>query len=106
MRGGEDLVPMTPDMLKRIFDESGPDFSSEICAQATKDDLIPEAIEDFCKRWIKKSGNQALARLPWERLLEDAELLVDGQVTYAALMLLELRSHESILLRQGCFEYR
>ena len=26
MRAGESLVPMTPDMLKRIFDEAGPDF--------------------------------------------------------------------------------
>ena len=26
MRGGEDLVPMTPDMLKRIFEEGVPDF--------------------------------------------------------------------------------
>lgn len=31
MRGGEALVPMTPDQLKRIFDEAGPDFSAELC---------------------------------------------------------------------------
>jgi len=30
MRGGEGLVPMTPDKLKRIFEESGPDFSAEL----------------------------------------------------------------------------
>jgi ATP-dependent DNA helicase RecG len=35
MRGGEDLVPMTPDLLKRIFAETGPDFSAEICPKAT-----------------------------------------------------------------------
>ena len=27
MRAGEDLVPMTPDMLRSVFDEAGPDFS-------------------------------------------------------------------------------
>ena len=31
MRTGEGLVPMTPDRLKRIFEEAGPDFSAEIC---------------------------------------------------------------------------
>ena len=31
MRSGEALVPMTPDMLRRIFDETGPDFSAGIC---------------------------------------------------------------------------
>src|SRR5271155_2231556 len=34
MRAGEELAPMTPDMLRRIFDESGPDFSAEICRKA------------------------------------------------------------------------
>ena len=44
MRGGEDLVPMTPDVLKRIFAEAEPDFSAEICAKANLDDLHPEKI--------------------------------------------------------------
>jgi predicted HTH transcriptional regulator len=30
MRAGEDLVPMTPDMLRTIFDETRPDFSAEM----------------------------------------------------------------------------
>jgi ATP-dependent DNA helicase RecG len=47
MRGGEDLVPMTPDRLKRIFDESGPDYSAEICSGAALEDLDPVAIEHF-----------------------------------------------------------
>ncbi len=34
MRGGEALIPMTPDLLQRIFAESGPDFSAEICTSA------------------------------------------------------------------------
>ncbi|MBF0565894.1 MAG: hypothetical protein HQK89_11680 [Nitrospirae bacterium] len=35
MRAGESLVPMLPDMLKRIFDEAGPDFTAEICRGAS-----------------------------------------------------------------------
>ena len=42
MRGGEDLVPMTADMLKRIFEEVVPDFSAELCREATFDDLDPD----------------------------------------------------------------
>ena len=47
MRGGESLVPMTPDMLKRIFDESQPDFSAEICVGADLGELDGRAIELF-----------------------------------------------------------
>ena len=68
MRGGEDLVPMTPDMLKRIFDESGPDFSAEICPKATLADLAPEAIERFRAVWARRSGNESLQELPAEQL--------------------------------------
>lgn len=49
MRAGEDLVPMTPDMLGRIFDEAGPDYSAEICPKATLDDLDPRAVENMRK---------------------------------------------------------
>lgn len=49
MRGGEDLVPMSPDTLKRIFSESEPDFSAEICSRASVEDLHLEAVELFRK---------------------------------------------------------
>jgi len=50
MRAGEDLAPMTPDMLRRIFDEAGPDFSAEVCREATLADLDPAAITAFRTR--------------------------------------------------------
>lgn len=41
MRAGEELVPMTPDMLKRIFLEDGQDwFSQEARSGASPDDVI------------------------------------------------------------------
>ena len=49
MRAGEDLVAMTPDVLRRIFNETRPDFSAEICGRATVDDLDPEAVHQFRK---------------------------------------------------------
>lgn len=108
MRSGESLVPMTPDQLKRIFDESGPDFSAEVVPKASIDDLNDAAIDDFRRRWAQKSKNPAIRRLSREELLRDAELLVDGRLTYAALILLGTRaaigrylSHAEVI-----FEYR
>ena len=88
MRAGEDLVSMTSDMLGRIFDEAGPDFSAETCSKATLDDLDATAIANLREMWVRKSGNEALYNLNREQLLTDAELVVDGEVTYAALVLL------------------
>ncbi len=108
MRGGEALVPMSPDQLKRIFDESVPDFSAEICPAATLDDLAPEAIETFRRRWIDKAGNKNLATVRSQQLLEDAELTVNGAVTYAALILLGTHKALGQHLAQAeiVFEYR
>lgn len=108
MRGGEDLVPMTPDMLRRIFDESGPDFSAEICTRATAADLEPRAIEEFRARWHRKSGNEALLKTPTEQLLRDAELVTASGITYAALILLGTRAALGVHLAQAevIFEYR
>ena len=108
MRGGEDLVPMTPDMLKRIFDEAGPDFSAEICPKAILDDLHPKAIQRFREMWRKKSRNEALDKLSNDQLLSDAELIIDSGVTNAALILLGTRQALGRHLAQSevIFEYR
>ncbi|MGB7978110.1 MAG: RNA-binding domain-containing protein [Chlamydiales bacterium] len=108
MRAGESLVPMTKDMLKRIFAETDPDFSEQICKGATIDHLDPEAIEKLRSLWIRKSGNDALARLPIHQLLSDAELVRREGVTYAALILLGKNRALRSFLPQGevVFEYR
>ncbi len=108
MRSGDALLPMTQDQLRAIFSESSPDFSEEVCAAATLDDLAPEAIGRFREMWQKKSGNPALANLEVLRLLEDAELVLEGAVTYAALVLLGTRKALGRHLAQAevVFEYR
>jgi ATP-dependent DNA helicase RecG len=108
MRAGEDLVPMTPDMLRRIFDESGPDFSAEICPKATFTDLEPAAIEDFRNRWREESGNAALVTASREQLLADADLIMSEGITYAALILLGKSKSLGRFLAQAevVFEYR
>ncbi|GHU96888.1 hypothetical protein FACS189483_01170 [Spirochaetia bacterium] len=108
MRAGESLTAMPPDMLQRIFNEAGPDFTAEICPKAALSDLDEKAIEDFRKRWVKKSGNKAIAALPVKQLLRDAELLMDGKLTYAALILFGTFQALGRYLNQSevVFEYR
>jgi ATP-dependent DNA helicase RecG len=108
MRRGQELVPMTPDLLQRIFAETGPDFSAEICPKATLADLDPEALKNFRQRWIRKTENPALGHLADDQLLIDAELLVDGGLTYAALILFGTRRSLGKFLGQAevIFEYR
>jgi len=107
-RQGDSVVPMSEDRLRAIFDESGRDFSAEICPRANMDDLENRAIEDFRKRWINKSGNQGITNIDHEQLLNDAEMLDEGKITYAALILLgtgkALRKHLS--QSEVIFEYR
>lgn len=108
MRAGENLVPMTPDLLQRIFAEAGPDFSAEICSHATLADLDQTAIEVLRRRWAERSGNVALAKLPADKLLRDAELVLPGGLTYAALVLLGTSEALGRSLPQAevVFEYR
>ena len=107
-RQGDSLIEMTEDRLRSIFAEAGHDFSADICTDATMDDLDPEAIEDFRNRWMNKSGNQGLATLSPKQLLGDAEALVDGKLTYAALILFGTRKALGRHLAQAevIFEYR
>ena len=99
---------MTPDQLQRIFALGTPDFSSEICTSAQLDDLDPTAVEVLRQLWQRKSPDQDVSTRPEEQLLADAELVVDGEVTYAALILLGTRKALGKHLAQAelIFEYR
>lgn len=108
MRAGDALVPMTDDQLRRIHAETGPDFSAEFCATAGPNDLDPAAIDTLRRLWDRKSPGQGIASRPVKQLLVDAELVVDGGITYAALILLGTREALGKHLAQAeiAFEYR
>jgi ATP-dependent DNA helicase RecG len=108
MRAGEDLVPMTADMLRRIFDESRPDFSAEVCVGASLADLDPRAIDDFRRRWHATSRVNSILTRPTRQLLRDAELIVTRGITYAALILLGTSAALSkhLAAAEIVFEYR
>jgi ATP-dependent DNA helicase RecG len=99
---------MTDDQLRRIHEETGPDFSAELCTRARLDDLDSTAIDVLRQLWQRKSPDQDIAARPVERLLADAELVVDGRMTYAALILLGRREALGRHLAQSevVFEYR
>jgi ATP-dependent DNA helicase RecG len=94
MRKEDSLVEMTEDRLREIFAEAGRDFSAETCPGATVAGLDPEAVADFRRRWIdnaRRGANSALAErlatMSEAELLADADAVVDGRVTFAALVL-------------------
>ena len=107
-RDGDSSVPMTPEQLRDVFSEGGRDFSAEICTEARLTDLDLGAVQDFRRRWISKSGKSGLSAISVEQLLTDAEVLVDGRVTYAALVLFGIHSALGRYLPQTeiTFEYR
>jgi ATP-dependent DNA helicase RecG len=108
MRTDEDVVPMTWDVLSRIRDEIRLDFSSDIQPNATIDDLDPLAVTELRARWHRKSKNDRLLEISDEQLLSDAELITDGGITSAALILLGTQSALNRHLPQveTVFEYR
>lgn len=108
MRAGEALAPMPVDVLKRIIAEDVFDFSATVCPQARMKDLDVAAIEEFRQRWATKARNPRLLHTSTKKLLTDAELVVDGGMTYAALIPLGTEKALSQFLGQAevIFEYR
>lgn len=107
-RDGDSLVPMPEDVRRRIYAETGFDFSGSICQGASIKDLDENAINAFRSKWAEKSGNSRINTLSVEQLLIDCEAISDGGVTYAALILFGTRAALGKYLPQSeiVFEYR
>jgi ATP-dependent DNA helicase RecG len=109
MRSGESLVSMTPEQLKAIFSEGQPDFSADICPNATINDLDPSAISILREKWALKSKNSNYLKRNDSEILQDAELMkANGGITYAALILLGTSSALGKFLPNAeiIYEYR
>lgn len=107
-RRGDRLTTMPQQRLREVFAESGHDFSGDVCVGAGEADLDLSAVESFRRRWIAKSGNQALVDKPVKQVLRDAELFDGDGATYAALVLFGTRAALGRHLAQAevVFEYR
>ncbi|MCR5445337.1 MAG: putative DNA binding domain-containing protein [Bacteroidales bacterium] len=87
MRVGEELKPMSDEMIFSILQEHEPDFSAEICKGITIRDLDPEAIRIMKQKYAQKQQNPDFLTLSDEQVLSDLDLIKNGAVTYAALIL-------------------
>lgn len=88
MRTGESLREMDDAELFKILSEQEPDFSAKICEGLTIDDLEPQAIEVMKRKYAEKNENPGFESVSDVQALSDLDLLVDGKLNYAALVLL------------------
>ena len=105
---GDSLVPLPEDIRRRIYEETGFDFSGSVCAAASLSDLDEVAIEAFRSKWMEKSDNKRIKNLTIEQLLRDCEAITDEGITYAAFALFGKRASLGKYLPQSeiIFEYR
>lgn len=85
-RAGDDVAALGDAELRAIFAEAGPDFSAETCSAAAGD-LALSAIAAFRTRWAHKTRNPRILEWSDEQVLTNAELLIEGRLTHAALIL-------------------
>lgn len=107
-RHGEELIKMSSVQLRKIYEESGHDFSADVCTGLKLDDLDAQAIQIFREGCIKKSSNPRLHSVSDEQLLRDYDAISDDGITYAALILFGKRKALTKYLAQSevVFEYR
>ncbi|MDR2680107.1 MAG: ATP-binding protein, partial [Tannerella sp.] len=91
MRVGESLTRMSDEMYLSIIQEQEPDFSATICEGLTFEDLDMETMTVMKERYATKQENPAFRTLPDLQALTDLELIENGKLNYAALLLLGTR---------------
>lgn len=108
MRVGEELKPMSDEVYLKIINEQEPDFSQQICEDLTISDLDTKAIEILKEKYSLKQNNPNFKTLSNEQLLSDLDLLKNGKLTNAALILLAKKEILNLKLPQVAvmLEYR
>jgi len=102
------MATVPPDSLRDIFFEAEPDFSGEICHEATLGDLDEVAVDVFRKLWADDSGNNRIRNMSIEQIMTDCGAVINGEITYAALILFGKTTSLMRYLPQAeiIFEYR
>ena len=108
MRVGEELKPMSDEVYLKIIQEKEPDFSQQICKEATIDDLDEQAIDILRHKYATKQNNPSFLTLPKEQILSDLDLIVGEKVTNAAIILVGKKEAIKRFLPQAAImlEYR
>lgn len=87
MRVGEELRPMSEEVIFKTLQEHEPDFSAEYCKGLTFSDLDAEAIAILKQRYAKKQNNPGFSTLSDRQALSDLHLIKGDKITFAALIL-------------------
>lgn len=88
MRVGEELKPISDEVYLSIIQENEPDFSQQICRDATLDDLDPDALSVLKEKYARKQNNPIFLTLSNRQILSDLQLITDEGITNAAVILL------------------
>lgn len=88
MRVGDRLERMNEEMYASIVMEKEPDFSAKICPEFTLGDIDENAVAILKDRYAFKQNNPEFRELSTEQVLNDLNLMTNGGITYAALILL------------------
>lgn len=88
MRTGESLREMSDAEILRVLTEQEPDFSAKVCDGLIFEDLDAAAVREMKTRYAEKQNNPTFVTLPDQQAVSDLGLVVDGKLTYAALILL------------------
>jgi ATP-dependent DNA helicase RecG len=108
MRVGEELKPMSDEVYLKIINEQEPDFSQQFCEDLYISDLDERAILILKEKYSLKQNNPNFKTLSNEQLLSDLELIKNGKLTNAALILLAKKEVLNQKLPQAAvmLEYR
>lgn len=88
MRVGDQLLRMEDSQYLKIISEQEPDFTANICEGATIGDLDEKAIQHMKEAYADKQQNESFKDLDDIQALSDLDLITNGNVTFAALILL------------------
>lgn len=88
MRTGESLREMSDAEMFKILSEQEPDFSAKLCEGLTLEEMDADAIKVMKQKYAEKNENPGFEVIPDIQALKDLDLLVDGKLNYAALVLL------------------
>jgi len=108
MRVGDGTERMSDEMYRSIINEQEPDFSATICPSASISDLSDDAILILKEKYSKKQNNNSVLSQSNSSFLSDLNLISNGNIKYAALILLGKKESIKRFLPQSniIVEYR
>jgi len=94
--------------LKRILNETEPDFSTQIVPGLKLSDLDQKAMDNFKYRWAQKANRKDYNTFSNEKMLRSVGLLSDEGLNYASLILFGQKEKIDILIpgSEIIFEWR